>query len=134
MPFPGRGGAPRSSPIERNMRAAVIVKSKLAHGVVIMPIRKKLAITSIAALGFLAASSALAGKAEAGSHISFGFGFSSPVYAQPYYAPPPVVYAPPPVYYYPPRVYHPPFRSGFYGPPPDYYTSQSFYARPRYYR
>jgi len=106
-----------------------------------MPTRKKLAITSIAALGFLAASSALAGKAEAGSHISFGFGFSSPVYAQPYYAPPPVyyapppvVYAPPPVYYYPPRVYHPPFRSGFYGPPPDYYTSQSFYARPRYYR
>ena len=106
---------------------------------------RKLVITSIAALGFLAASAVLAGKAEAGSHVSFGFGFSSPVYAQPYYAPPPVyyapppvVYAPPPVYYYPaPRAYYPAYPSRFYGP--GFYRSPPFYAPPlyappRYYR
>jgi hypothetical protein len=99
---------------------------------------RKLAITSIASLGLLAASF---GKAEAGTHVSFGFGFSSPVYAQPYYAPPPVYYAPPPVvyapppayYYSPPRVYYPPIGPGFYGPPPGYYQAPAFYGRPRYY-
>jgi hypothetical protein len=124
------------------MMAAVIVESLLAYEVMIMPTSKELAITSIAALGFLAASSALLGKAEANSHISFGFGFSSPVYAQPYYAPPPVyyapppvVYAPPPVYDYPPpRVYYPPSPPGFSGSPPGYYTPQPFYAQPPYYR
>jgi hypothetical protein len=124
------------------MIAAVTVVSICAHGVVTMRTGKTLAIASIASLGLLAASSALGGKAEAGTHVGFGFGFSSPVYEQPYYAPPPVyyapppvVYAPPPVYYYaPPRVYYPPVAPGYYGPPPGYYRPQAFYGRPRYYR
>jgi hypothetical protein len=128
--------------IERNILAAVIVRSKSAHGAVIMPTGKKLAISSIASVAFLAASFALTAKAEAGSNISFSFGFSSPVYEQPYYAPPPVYYAPPPLvyapapayYYAPPRVYYPPVGPGFYGPPPGNYRSPPFYGRPRYYR
>jgi hypothetical protein len=101
---------------------------------------KTLAIASIASLGLLVASSAFVGRAEAGTHVSFGFGFSAPVYAQPYYAPPPVYYAPPPVvytppayYYAPPRVYYPPFPPSYYAPP-GYYRPQAFYGRPRYYR
>jgi hypothetical protein len=121
------------------MLAAVIVKSKSGHGAAIMPTGKKLAITSIASVAVLAASFALTGKAEAGSNISLNFGFSSPVYEQPYYAPPPVYYAPPPVvyapaptyYYAPPRVYYPPSQPSFYGPLPGYYTSQPFDVRHR---
>ncbi len=123
------------------MASELIVDSKWScSGSVMMHTGRKLVITSIAALGFLAASAVLAGKAEAGSHVSFGFGFSSPVYAQPYYGPPPVyytpppvVYAPPPVYYYPaPRAYYPAYPSRFYGP--GFYRSPPFYAPPRYYR
>jgi hypothetical protein len=103
---------------------------------------KNLAIASIASVALLAASSAFVGEAEAGSHFSFGFGLNSPVYEQPYYAPPPVYYAPPPViyapppayYYSPPQAYYPPVGPGFYGPPPGYYRSPPFYGRPRYYR
>jgi hypothetical protein len=124
------------------MMAAATVMPMSVHGVVFMAAGKNLAIASIASVAFLAASSAFVGKAEAGSHFSFGFGFSSPVYEQPYYAPPPVYYAPPPViyapppayYYSPPQAYYPPVGPGFYGPPPGYYRSPPFYGRPRYYR
>src|SRR5258708_10768882 len=119
------------------MLAAVIVKSKSGHGAVIMPTGKKPTITLIASVAVL--PFAFTGKAEARSNISLSFGFISPVYEQPYYAPPPVYYAPPPVvyapaptyYYAPPRVYYPPSQPNFYGPPPGYYTSQSFDVRHR---
>ena len=98
------------------------------------------AITSALAV----ASVVLPIKAEAKSHTNVGivFGFGAPVYAAPYYAPPPVYYAPPPIYgapppayYYPPAIVAPPPPPAYYVPPgyPGYDVPRpAYYGRPAY--
>lgn len=104
-----------------------------------MPVYRKLAIASIAALGLLVASPLVTGTAEAKSHISIGLGFDfgPAVYTQPYYPAPPIYYepspvyvAPPPAYYYPePTVYSPPPPPVYYVPAPGYYVPRPVYER-----
>ena len=99
---------------------------------------KRLAFGAVLALGVVA-STLVAGRAEAKSHISFGVLFGAPVYAQPYYpapayyGPAPVYVAPPPSYYYPPSYYSPPpvyYAPPVYdAPPPGYYLPHPIYGR-----
>lgn len=76
----------------------------------------------------LAASSLVASKAEARSHIDvgIGFGFAAPVYASPYYPSSPVYYAPAPVYAPPPPAY-------YYRPAPVFVERPPAYYAPGYY-
>jgi hypothetical protein len=74
---------------------------------------KRLSFGAVLVLSVVA-STIMASRAEANSHISFGVVVGAPVYAQPYYPAPtyyglaPVYVAPPPSYYFPPVSYAPP--------------------------
>jgi hypothetical protein len=92
---------------------------------------KRLAVGVVLVLG---ASTLVAGKAEAKSHISVGIIFGAPVYEQPYY-PAPAYYAPAPVYVAPPQMYYYPPPTVIETPPTVYYAPlPGYYARPIYER